>query len=305
MPLRVGLYCPACLPGYHMPFLGAARSGLFAEHGLDIEFSEPRPGPENIRSVAHGELDFCITSVAHFLHACDGRPIGARFVAMFVQQSPIAGLVAEDSDLQHASHLPGHPLGGPDGSGLVVEYQEALAARGLESSVLVDMDYAVAPAALGRGEVEIVPDFCDLVPRTRRQAGIRVRAIPIGGEIYSSGLVAADRIPLDVVTALRSAMCTGLQRQRADPQWGLGALCERYPTAIAEDALEGWAIVAPRIFSGAPVGRMEAGRWSDTIRRLSRAHALGAPLPEGVYRPECLAVTDSRQSAPAMAAIDT
>ncbi|MFP5376986.1 MAG: ABC transporter substrate-binding protein, partial [Acidimicrobiia bacterium] len=83
-----------------MPFLAAGASGLFASYGLDVEILDPAPGPENVRRVAAGRSDFCLTSVTHFLAArATSGPLGARFAAVVVQRSPMAGIVAARSGL--------------------------------------------------------------------------------------------------------------------------------------------------------------------------------------------------------------
>lgn len=253
---------------------------------------EPTPGPANVARVAAGGADLCLTSMAHYLRARAADPdLAARFVAAVVRRTPMAGLVAADSPLSQPADLAGRRLGGPADSRLVAEYQQCLAHLELAPSVLVPIDYGEAPAALGRGEVDVVPDFVDLVPRTRRQAGIPVRAVPFGFELYSSGLVAADRLPLDVVLRVRAAVAEALQRQREDPKAGLPELARRYPEADPADALEGWSLVEPNIFTGPPPGVSEPGTWTASVRFTSSALGLEPPVPEAVFRPETVGPT--------------
>ncbi len=261
---------------------------------------EPAPGPENVEQEASGAFDFCLTSVSHFLHAQQRRPLPARFVAVVVQRSPIAGLVAADSDLRSPADLCGRRLGAPVDGELLAEYQAGLADRGLPASMLVPTSYEEAPAALGRGEIDIVPDFVDLVPRTRRQAGVPVRAVAVGPEAYASGLVAGDSLTFDVVVQMRTAILAALQRQRSDPGWGLSALCDRYPGVDPAGALEGWRLVEPNIFTDLGLGSMESARWGFTLDHLSRAHGLAPSPAETVYRSEFLsarAESPSQQDA--------
>lgn len=250
---------------------------------------EPAPGPENVRRVAAGGSDFCLTSVTHYLRArAQSGDLAARYVAMVVQRDPIAGLVAADSPLEQPSDLSGRRLGGPVTSGLVAEYQAGLEFLGLERSELVPVDYGKAPAALGRGEVDVVADYADLVPRTRRQAGVEVRAVRLDLPVYSSGLVAADRLPGDVVDRMAEALAAALQRQREEPEEGLDALLRRYPDVDPSEAIEGWELGEQNIFTEDPIGTMDADRWAATIDFVARAHHLPAPPPETVYRPERL-----------------
>lgn len=237
--------------------------------------------------VGAGGSDFCLTSLTHYLLARAAAPeLAARFVSVVAQRSPISGLVAASSALMRPTDLSGRRLGGQPGNALVKELQGGLVHLGVAPAALVPMEYDAAPAALGRGEVDVVADFVDLVPRTRRQAGIPVRAVPLGLEVYSSGLVAADRLSLDVVTRMQEALAAALERQQVDPDAGLGELGRRYPEVDHSDALEGWALAEPNILGDWPAGSWTPGRWLASIEHVSGIHGLDVLAPETVYRPE-------------------
>ena len=69
-----------------MPYIAAAANGLFAEFGFDVQLMEPAPGPENVRRVAAGGSDYCLTSVTHYLRArAQSGAVAARYVATTVQ----------------------------------------------------------------------------------------------------------------------------------------------------------------------------------------------------------------------------
>jgi NitT/TauT family transport system substrate-binding protein len=284
---RLTFYCTTCLPGYHLPYLAAATNGLFAAHELDVELRDPDGGPENIRRVAEGEADFCLTSVAHYLRATERYgALPARFVAMVVQRSPMAALVKEDSPLRTPADLAGARLGGPPDKGLVLEYQAALDELGIPRSTLVPLDYREAWDALARGEVDAVADYVDILPRLSRLARIEARAIPFNLDVYSSGLVAADRLSHERVVEMRDAMVEALERQRQHPEEGVDQLVQRYPDIDPDAAVEGWLLGVPNIFTDAPTGSMDVDRWARTLAFLGRAHGLPVPEPATVYRPE-------------------
>jgi len=285
--VRLSFYCTTCLPGYHLPYVSAATNGLFAGLDLDVELLDPPGGgPDNIERVGSGGADFCLTSVAHYLTArARSGEIPARFVAIVVQRSPMAALVAEDSPLATPADLAGCRLGGPQDSGLVADYQASLDHLGIDRSELVPMDYLDAWDALADGKVDAVADYVDVLPRLRRTAGVAVRAIPLGIEVYSSGLVAADRLPDEEVADMCEAVVAALERQRLHPEEGVDALQLRYPGTDRSAALEGWALVVPNIFTDVPTGSMSAARWATTVRFVSGAHGLAPVRPDSVYRP--------------------
>lgn len=244
-----------------------------------------------MRRVADGGAEFCLTSVLHYGRArAEWGDVGARFVAVVVRRSPMAALVAADSSLRTPTDLAGRRVGAPESTAFIREYEEALARRGIGRPTVVPMPYADAPAALGQGEIDVVPDFVDLLPRVRRQAGVPVRSIPVGPDVYASGLVAADRLGDDVVRRMRAATVAALEQQRSAPHAGLDELARRYPEADPADAVEGWSLAEPNIFTGAEPGSMRSSRWADTLAHLAATHGLPLLAPDTVYRPELAVV---------------
>ena len=243
--------------------------------------------------MAAGGSDFCLTSVTHYLTArAQSGDLAARFVSVVVRRSPMAGFVPADSALTTPADLAGRRLGAPETSRLVNEFVAGMDMLGLARPELVVHDYSLAPAAMARGEVDMVCDFVDLLPRIRRQAGVGVRPVPLGLDVYSSGLVAADRIPDEVVSRLQSAIAAALEAQRADPEAGLDELAARYPDADPLEALEGWELAAPNIFTGpATPGSSDPETWARTIAHLAGAHGLPAPDPDTVFRRQLVDVS--------------
>ncbi len=203
----------------------------------------------------------------------------------------MSGFVPADSELVVPTDLAGRRLGAPEQSRLVNEFRAAMAALDLAQPELVPLDYGLAPAAMARCEVDMVCDFVDLLPRVRRQSGIAVRAVPLGLNVYSSGLVAADRLPDELVTRMQVAIAAALEAQRQNPEAGLDELARRYPDADPLEALEGWALAEPNIFTDAPPGSADAETWARTITHIAGAHGLPAPEPDTVFRRELVEIS--------------
>ena len=245
-----------------------------------------------MRRVAAGGSDFCLTSVTHYLTArAQSGDLAARFVSVVVRRSPMSGFVPADSALVTPADLAGRRLGAAPDSRLVHEFQAGLAYLGLAPAEVVLLDYSLAPAAMARGEADLVCDFVDLLPRIRRQAGVPVRAIPLGVDVYSSGLVAADRLPDELVARMQAAIAAALEAQRRDPEAGLDELARRYPDADPLEALEGWSLAEPNIFTGPTPGSADPETWARTITHIAGAHGLPAPEPDSVFRPELVEVS--------------
>lgn len=277
------------MPGHHLPYLAAAADGLFADHGLDVEVLHPASGPENVRRVATGGSEFCLTSMGHYLSARERfGDLPARFVSAVVQRHPISGLVAADSDFHTPADLSGRRVGGSADKGLLAEYQAALEHLGFDRGEFVETKYPDAPAALAEGRIDALPDFVDLVPRTSLQSGVAVRAIHFGVQAYGHGLVAGDHVDLETVGLMQDGIAAALNRQRDDPTIGLDILAERYPEADPGLAVDGWAMGVPGIFTGAPVGSSTPEGWESTISFLAAAHGSARLDPETVYRPDAI-----------------
>lgn len=100
------------------------------------------------------------------------------------------------------------------------------------------------------------------------------------------GLVAADRLPTELVGRMRDALVASLTKQRTTPEGGVEELLRRHPEARAEEAREGWRLVEPLVFTGEAPGSMDDQGWRRTLDVLCAARGLDVPSPPSVYRPE-------------------
>lgn len=282
--VSLSLYCPGCLPGYHLPVFAGVAGGRFADHGLQVKLVHPWPGFENVRHVGAGDADFCLTSVAHFMraHAEDGQ-VRARFVAVVMQRTPVAALVTSEG-IRRPEDLAGRRLGGRADGGFVAMLQAALVDRGIAPMRVVPLDQADAETALARGEVDAVAELADVVPQVRRRVGADVRAVAVPVLVYANGLVANDDVDGEVAARLRRALTGCLDGQRDDPNAGLDALLTGFPDVDPDDALEGWKIAERSIFTDQPTGSMDADRWAQTTAFIARTHSLPEPAGNQVFR---------------------
>ena len=288
--LRLGLFCPGCVPGSHLPFVSRAGRDAFADHDLVLDVLDPPPPPGTGGSfrVAAGEADVALTGVTYFLlarkEAGDGFPV--RFVATIHQRSPLGAIVPEASGVTTAADVAGRRVGRGEHTGwLADELALALADRRLDPPVLVPLPHGDAPYALARGEIDVMATFVDAMPGAGTKGGHAVRAVPLGGHTYTSGLVARDSLPGDVVARVRLATAAAFEAQRRQPEEGVAELCARYPEVRPADARAGWELLVPYVFTGPPVGAMDAERWRATLEWQARAHGFGHLEPEDVHRP--------------------
>ena len=301
-PVRLAMYCTGCIPGYQLPCFAGLTRDVFARNGLEVTMLDPLPGPENVRGVAAGERDFCLTSVAHFLNAKRADPeLGARFVFMVARRTHMGAFVVAGRPAVHgrpiASHadLAGASLLGDPESPFGREYRALLGRLHLQPGPSVEVPYAEIEAALAQGRGDVAADFVDLHPRFQAAAepfGVTIDCLPFheaGIDIYGSGLVTSTRLldeePERVARAV-TAMREALELSRADPELGLDALLSQIPGADAGLVVAGWKAGQRLIFDGedSALGTMSAEKWRRTIDVYADAYDTPRDLaPEAVF----------------------
>ena len=294
--VRLMTWCRSCVSGVHLPAFAAAEGGLFAERGLEVEFVDCARAPEwtlqgftvRPKAVASGEVDFGLTSVAYVLAAQTelGGRLGARFAAVSHQRNPIAGIVRDDSRLEHPADLQGARAARWSMPWFTQEYAGALAYMGLDPSVIVDSPDP--DAQLESGEIDVIPTWVDMT-LNHVGRGYAVRPIALDIETYSTGLLAADRLPLELVTRMRDAFVAGYELQLERPELGIAAFRRRFPEISEQHIRDNWSLFEPYAFDGGAPGAMHADRWETTIEHTAATHGLSPFAAEQVYRPELLA----------------
>ncbi len=294
--VRVMLWCSTCVAGPHLPAFAADAAGLFAESELDVELipiirapdSSLRGLSERVRAVADGRADVAFTSVAYFLSAqSEARgALPARFVAVSHQRSQLAALVAADSELERPADLARRLTSARTFPWIVREYESALETLGVEAPVTIAGPAQRRPSeALERGEVDALPTLIDMLPM-HASSGAPQRAIALDLPVYGSGLVAAERLSLELVERLTGALRAGFALQRERPALGIAAYRRRFPQISEEHVRSSWSIYERYALAGSRPGAMDAESWQATIDYTSAVHRLPAVSPECVYRPE-------------------
>ncbi len=280
----------------HLPFFAAVADGLFAEHGLDVELVESAPGSGRVKLLADGAGDFLLTATLYHLQALsEFGALPVRAVGVLHRRSSVAALVSADSNLVEASDVTGRRLGAPVGTQmgwLAVELQASLRAAGLGQAEVVDMSYPQAYAALARREIDLVANLADLLPIDQRRAGTPLRAVPVGPDVYTSAVLAADSVPAELVERFVTAATASFERQRGQPHRGVAALRARYPEVDGEVAVDTWRRLEPYAFDGgggAVVGMDRAG-WARTLSWISQTHGLPEVAVDQAARVERVSV---------------
>lgn len=297
--VRVMLWCTTCVPGMQLPLFAAAAAGLFEARGLDVELFGPVAPRDmtlgglsvRVNALDAGEADFAVTGVPYLLAAqaeADGA-VGGRFVTSFHQRSPIAGIVPATSAVAEPADLAGRPTAGHGLSWMVREYQAALAHNGLEPGPLVDAnDGAYAARSLERGEADVTPAWVDTIPSIEQSGDAVFRTVPVDVDVYATGLLAADRVPSEVVARMTEAIADGIALQGTSPEPGIELYNETYPKASLDYLRTAWAMYQPNAPT-ADTELMAADRWAASVAFYADAFDLPAFDLDDVCRADLLA----------------
>ena len=295
--VRLMGWCRTCVSGMHLPAFAAAEGGLFAERGIEVEFVGCARAPDyslqgftaRPKAVAAGDADFALSSVAYLLAAQTelGGRLPVRFAAVAHQRNPIVGIVHDDSGLEDPDDLPGARAARWSIPWFAEEYAGALAHVGLGPPEIVELSQDL-DGALVRGEIDVIPTWMDMTLH-HRKADFPIRTVPLDIEVYTTGLVAADRVPFELVSRFRDAWVAGYELQVARPELGIAAFRRRYPDVSEEHIRANWALFERYAFDLVPPGSMDAEKWRETIDYTAATHGLSGFPGECLYRPELLA----------------
>lgn len=265
-----------------------------------MRLRDPDPGPDNVRAVAAGRYDFCLTSAAHFLRAKATDPdLGARFVFMVSRRTHMSVFCIDGRPAAHGSpiegfaDLEGASVLGAEDSPFVREHLALLRHLGMSPGHRVDIPYREVMTALAEGRGDVAIDFLDLLPAFETAAvthGGRVRALPFheaGLEAYGSGLVTGTAMISErpeAVARLVAAARDVLVAARGDPQSGIAPMSEMYPDLDAGRAVAGYRAGEPLVFVEEDgLGTMDAPTWQRTIEHHAQTHGTPRLPPEAAF----------------------
>ena len=207
-------------------------------------------------------------------------PVPVRFISMLAERSPLAAMVRADSPFRTAADLAGKRVGVAKLGWLFDEYVAAMRLLDIERPERVQVSHDAAHRAHADRVIDASSAWVDAVPIVRNRADTDIRAIPIGPDVYTTGVVAADRVPDETVARMAAAIGAAQNELRRDPKAGVDLLTTDYPDIHPADAVECWQLFEP--YAGP--GPMDADRWDRTLAHATFTHSLPAPEPASVYR---------------------
>ena len=294
--VRLMGWCRTCVTGMHLPAFAAAEAGLFAERGIEVEFVGCAKADDyslqgfttRPKAIASGYADFALSGVAYLLAAqteLDGR-LPVRFVSVAHQRNPITAIVRADCDLHEPADLAGRRAASWSIPWFTREYAGALDHMGIGAPQIVECGENI-DEALASGRIDVMPTWMEMT-LYHRKPGYAIRTIPLDIDVYATGLIAADRLPDELVRRVRDVFAAGYDLYRERPELGIAGFQRQYPDVDEDHIHRNWALFEPNAFHGGEPGAMDAERWRTTIAYTAATHGLAPIAGERFYRPELL-----------------
>ena len=294
--VRLMGWCRTCVTGMHLPAFAADEAGLFAEQGIEVEFVGCAKAKDyslqgfttRPKAIAEGYADFAISGVAYLLAAQTelGGQLPVRFVAVAHQRNPITAIVRGGSDLHEPGDLAGRSAPSWSIPWFTQEYAGALDYLGIGAPQIVACPENI-DEALASGEIDVMPTWMEMT-QYHRKPEYDIRTIPLDIDVYTTGLIAADRVPLDLVRRVRECIGAGYELCRERPELGAAGFRRQYPDVTEEHIHRNWAMFEHYAFDDVAPGSMDAARWQATIAYTASTHGLPTVAGERFYRPELL-----------------
>lgn len=280
--------------GNHAPFHLAAKKGLFAANGLDVELVDGIGSVSTVQIVGNGEYDVGHASLAPMAIArAKGLPVKA--IAGFIRQNDIGLLVPKDSGINGPADLKGKKLAFTAGSLEAPFIDRFLTAGGLKRSdvelVAVDASAKGGTYMAGRsdGVFSTVPFILPVVNAQRPSNTINFTtyglAFPSFGLFATEKTIAAKADALRRFSSIVAGMWTYIMNGHEDE--AVAAIVEARPNAKLNpailrqqiDVLKGF--VSTPATQDKPMGIMAEADWTKALDVLAE----GGLVPAGQAAP--------------------
>jgi len=219
-----------------LPMFVADADGLFASHGVNVEFIPVASAPERVQIMQAGQADGTVNELLSVMFFNKESVLlqAVRFAHMATpEHAHFYILAAGNSEITEVSGLKGVEIGVSQGT--IIEYltYRLLEAEGFSSDEIVTMAVPRIPdrlALLGSGELKsgVLPD--PLGPLAEQSGAITVlddrNAPTYGASVISFRKVVIDEKP-EAVKAFLAAIEEAVEKINADPTQYAGLLAEK------------------------------------------------------------------------------
>lgn len=218
--IRVGL---GYLPDVQFaPFYAGAAQGIYAKHGLDVEFQHGFSS-ELYPLLAQGKLDFVVADAEDVITLrSQGTPL--KYVLALYQSVSNALFSKADKNIKSVRDLKGKTVGMPGLFGTsYTSLQAMLRAAGLkESDIKIEQIGFTQAEAVLTGRVDVAMGFINNEPLVLQAKGVALNVIPAGpynlspgvGVISTDSVLANADLARRFVQATQEALAFTLQNPR-------------------------------------------------------------------------------------------
>jgi NitT/TauT family transport system substrate-binding protein len=299
-PLRVRLdWTPW---GVQAPFHLAQQKGWFKQAGLDVMLEDGNGSVTTVQIVGSGDsFDVGHAALASMMIARDkGLPVKA--VAVFARQSDIGLLVPDGSGITGPAQLKGKKIAYTAGS-LEAPFVDAFLAAGKLKRAdveLLNVDAAskATTYAVGRADAAFstIPFFLPSVSKQRPSQAVRFADyglnMPSFGLFASEAKLASKRDAISRFASVTSMAWEYIHAGHQDE--AVDAIVAQRPQARLDKTVLRGQIDAlkPYFGTGARVGAMVPGDWTDAVKTLSSVGLIGTTRAATDYYVDGLATPE-------------
>lgn len=283
------------LNAYSVPFLVAQEKGFFANHGLEVEFSEGKGSSGTAQAVGQGQFDFGLADAGAIAATISkGAPI--KTVAGVLGQNT-QGLVfiSDKVSITSVADLKGKRGGYFQGAGSFTLLQALKGVSNLtDDDIIVRlMDGNARIPALLEGQVDFIGGTVDgdyLRALGANPAAKFISMYDLGLQLQGMSVVAHnDKIANqpDVVRAFVAASAEGWKYALENKEEAAEIAVKYFPEAQQERMLEGLKLDEDFLTTpnteGKPFGWMSDTDWQVTVDVMHKYGGLENPLPLSEY----------------------
>ncbi len=256
-------------------FYVAADTGIYAEHGIEVEIREGGKGISPLTELINGNVDFAVVGAEELVLA-RARGESVKAVAVIYQRSPVVFLSRMDAGLTSPESWPGHSVAYSDFSSSL-QFRAILGKLGIpaESVVTGEYDYSLDNLIAGKVDITSAYYIGGYLRRTAKGDELAVTwPADYGVDIYGDTLVTRDDLidsSPELVAAVVAASLEGWARATSRTEEAVEATLVRAREQDRQLQTTMLNLSFPLLYvDGENLGAMSERKWAGTIDLMER-----------------------------------
>lgn len=286
--------------GEHAPFYYGVEEGIFEKHGIDLNIEAGQGSTQTVQATGQGHVDFGWADTPAVLANID-EGVNVKSMGVFLQTTPSAVQVFDDSGIETAEDLKGKTIAVSAGDAPTTTFPMFLEAAGLSEDDVdqENLDAAGKMAATLSGQVDGLIGFAhDQGPTLAAEGDKPMHYLRYSDQdinFYSNGLVSSDAFLAEnpeLAANMMAATSEAFEAAKDNPEEAAAAMEGKDPQIPEQEVvLEQWnetvKLLNTENTEGEKPGTNDPADWESTIDILSEADLIDSDGdPAKYYDPE-------------------